>query len=322
MDIFIKIRKLYRDWNYRIKLNNYYQGDKSTPVLAKLINLLFTNLVIFILSYLWFVQRTKKPLIALILSLVITSLLGAAIYIRKRKWMLKRKNIKRKAVAMDFLLDRLKQLNSEEFKWQMMRLLLKLPGIGNIKSRTGYLESTLQGRKIAIGYHNANFDEELSPQLLASFLHTIRMEGYKEVIFVTSGSYNEQCKTLAEKKSTVKVHLFDKTDLLNIMEKSNMFPEDQVIDSLIYKEISKQQRSYMIFKKEILTPKRIRTYLGYFVFFMVLSGIFRTFAVYYMFISAIFLALALVAYFWGGKNTLQPDDTSVVSEELTQSVRN
>ena len=77
---------------------------------------------------------------------------------------------------------------------------------------------------------------------LASFLTQVKAEGFTEAIFLASGTYSEPCKVLAEKKKTMVTHLLDLDDILDIMEKSGMFPPERVIDTLIDEEILRRKQ--------------------------------------------------------------------------------
>ena len=55
-------------WLGSIRRYRYYRGSS---LLAPIINLIFAELLLFVIGYLWFVQRTKIPLLSLILTLII-----------------------------------------------------------------------------------------------------------------------------------------------------------------------------------------------------------------------------------------------------------
>jgi hypothetical protein len=136
-------------------------------------------------------------------------------------------------------------------------------------------------------------------------------------MFVATGQYSDSCRALAEKKSTTKVHLLNMDDLLDIMEKSDMFPDEKTVDALIDKEIDSKKRKLHCLRKEILTPKRIRTYLGYSILFFVLSRIFQYMRTYYAAVSIVFLLLAALSWIWGLRNPAEPADNQQLIDALT-----
>jgi ABC-type multidrug transport system fused ATPase/permease subunit len=307
----------FQKWSFSMKRRSYYRQNKGISLFGRILNLFFAELLLFAAGYVWFVQRTKVPTLALILNSAVNGLLITAYILWDRKSYQKKKTTVKKKAAREFLTSRIRQLDPEEFKWQIMRLLLKLEQIGDIKNRAGFLETTFNGKRMAVGYYNAAFGEDVSPQQLASFLNQAKKEGYPEALFASTGKYSEQCSILTEKKSTMTVHLLDMDDLLEIMEKSGMYPDDRTIDAVIDKEIRSRKRKFLIFKKEILTPKRIRTYLGYSLFFVVLSALFQTMSLYYTLVSIAFFMLALLSFIWGMRNPAEPEGSKKFVDTLT-----
>ncbi|NLC44126.1 MAG: restriction endonuclease [Clostridiales bacterium] len=292
-------------WLENLRRKNYYRG-KSLPAL--LINLIFAELLLFVIGYLWFVQRTKIPLLSLLLSLSILVLMTSAFLLRYKKSYEKKKTDARRKLAREFLADELYQLGKEEFQWQIMRLLLKLDSITDINCSGDILETVIEGKKAVISCHHAGRKEEISPGLLSAFLSQAKLSGCSYAIYVTSGVYPEACRDLSKKKSSLQVQLLDMENLLDLMEAVGMLPDDKTIDGIIDKKIFNQREKLQALKKEILTPRRIRTYLVYSLFFFVLSRLFDRMSLYYLIVAIAFLALALLTWFYNRKNPEKPDE--------------
>lgn len=304
-NILSKIKHIYKKLSYRYKLNSFYLYNGSAPsILARLLNLIFAEALIILLWYIWFLNRLNRPLTALVLTVVLTLLLNISYWLHKRKRLDKKRHAIRNKVARDHLLDKLIRQSPDEFKWQMLRLILKIPGTGNIKAKDEFLETTIKGKKIAIGYYNDQFADDVSPQILFTFLGKIKGAGYREAIYLTSGVYSDKCKEYVQKKKKPKLHLLDKHDLLDIMEKVDAIPDDDVIDALIYKKLEHSTQDYSRLRKEILAPRRTKSYLGYALFFAIGSVIINVFKLYYIIFSTLFFALALISWF---KSCAKPD---------------
>ena len=71
-----------RKWLDSIRRYRFY---RDSSLLAPVINLVFIQALILIIGYLWFVQRTKIPLLSLILTLIISGLLTLAFLLQERK---------------------------------------------------------------------------------------------------------------------------------------------------------------------------------------------------------------------------------------------
>jgi hypothetical protein len=165
-----KFKSSCQKWKRNIKRNNYYRNSKIS-FLGRTMNLLLAELILFIIGYLWFIQKTKIPMLSLFLSLTINALMTIAYVLRSRKFFLKKRTETRRQVARDFLAEHIKQLEPDEFKWQITRVLLKLNGIENIEDKGNFLVTDFQGKRVAIGYYNDKFGEEVSPRELADFLN-------------------------------------------------------------------------------------------------------------------------------------------------------
>jgi hypothetical protein len=294
-----------RKWLDSIRRYRFY---RDSSLLAPVINLVFIQALILIIGYLWFVQRTKIPLLSLILTLIISGLLTLAFLLQERKSFLKKKAQTRRNIGRDYLSNKIRQLNQDEFKWQIAQLLLKIEGIGDIQEGEHFLETTLHGRKTAIGIYHTDYEDEVPISKLADFLNKAGQEGYFQALFIASGSFTDSCKALVDKKSTLKVQLLDMEDLLNRMEHTGMFPDEKTIDSLVDKEIQRRKQKLQVLKKEILMPRRIRTYLAYSLLFFVLSRLFNNLYVYYVFISVIFLLLSAFTWFLNLRNKTHPQE--------------
>ncbi|NLB41365.1 MAG: restriction endonuclease, partial [Clostridiales bacterium] len=206
----------------------------------------------------------------------------------------------------------------EEFQWQIMRLLLKLDGITDINCSGDILETAIEGKKAVIACHHAGLKEEISPRQLSAFLNQAKLSGFSYAIYVTSGVYPEACRDLANKKGALQVQLMDTEDLLDLMEGVGMLPDDKIIDGIIDKKIFNRREKLQAVKKEILTPNRIRTYLGYSLFFFVLSRIFDRMSLYYLLVAVAFLALALLIWFYNRKNPEKVDEQEPLLKKPVQ----
>ncbi len=303
-----------RKWLNSIR---HYRFYRDSSLLAPIINLLFIQILLFIIGYLWFVQRTKIPLLSLILTLSIMGLITLGLLLQERKSFLRKKAQTRRNIGRDYLGNKIKQLNEDEFKWQIARLLLKIDGISDIQEREHFLETTLHGRKTAIGIYNTDYEDEVPSSKLAEFLNRISIEGYFQALFIASGNFSDSCKALVDKKSTLKVQLLGLEDILDLMEHAGMFPDGKTIDTLIEKEIHRRNQKLKVLKKEFLMPRRIRTYLAYSLLFFVLSRLFNNLSTYYVVISVIFLLLSAFTWFLSLKNQAQPQKSDLLLDPPT-----
>lgn len=305
-----------QNWLETMRRNGYYRGK---PLSALMMNLIFAELFLFIIGYLWFVQRTRTPLLSLFLTIVILGLLTAAAILQYRKSYAKKKTEARRKAGREFLTGELRQLNSKEFQWQIMRLLLQLDEFTDIQSSESFLKTEIKGKKALIACYHSDCGEEISKQRLTGFLNQAQLAGYSYAIYVTSGTYSESCRDLAGKNSFLKVQLMDMEDLLDQMERAGMFPDEEAIDGLIDKKILTQRKKLQEVKKEILTPKRIRTYLAYSLLFFILSRLFSQISLYYILAAVIFFVLALFIWFYRWKHPEKSKEDPLPKKSASKS---
>ncbi|WZL78476.1 restriction endonuclease [Eubacteriales bacterium mix99] len=312
----LSLKERISEWKIRRKRIRYYRQGKSVSLPIWILNLLLTEFLLFMAGYLWFLHRTRIPILSLALALTINALVTVAFALRKRKSFQKEKADGRRQVAKKRLMENIRQLDRTQFKWQITQMLLKCRGIGSLKDQGDHLEATFHGRKTAIGCYHADLGEEMPPQALNNFLNQAKAEGAAEAVFISSGTYSESCRTISEKKSRIPVHLLDLDSLLQIMEECGMFPEESIIDSWIDEEISHQKRKPDRLRKELRSSKRIRTNLGYSLLFLLLSRWLKSQSAYYTVVSAVFLFLALGPWLWNKKDGSEPTKEQKFMEDL------
>jgi hypothetical protein len=311
MKVFLnKIDNRIKSYNYNRKVEDFYIGrkNKQSSTISRVIDFLFIRVVILGGAFVWFAWRTGNLVLSIVLSLIVTILLSISLHLWKRRKLLSSRALKRRQIQREYLTERLAGLDSEEFKWQLMKILLKLPGIGVIKCRQHYLEIRLYGRKIAIGYHHGDPEEPVSPKQLSLWIRGVRVEDFHRVYFITSGEFKEGCRALAAGSRSLRLKLIDREGLIDLMEKTNLVPDEDTIDRLISKKINVPSNNRAAVKKEILTKKRIRTYLAYTLLFVVIASAVKVYSVYYYLLSALFLILAVITYIWNLKNSRADED--------------
>jgi len=301
-------------WLDSVRRYRYY---RNYPLLASIINFIVIQILVLIAGYLWFVQRTKIPLLSLILTLIIMSLLTLALLLQERKTFQIKKAETRRRVGRNFLKKRIKQYNEDEFKWQVTQLLLKIKEISDLQEREYFFEINLRGRQTAVGIYHSDCQDEVPSSILGDFLNQAALEGYTQALFITSGTYPDSCYILADKKNSMKIQLLNLDDLLDQMEHADMFPDDSTIDALIDKEIQNRKNKLQLLKKYVLTPRHISTYLAYALLFFALSGLLKNISLYYTVISVFFLALSILTWLLNKKNQAVPTKGNLLPDPPT-----
>lgn len=239
-------------------------------------------------------------------------------WLHKRKLLVQKRREKRDQAAREYVYNRLIRLGPEEFKWEILKLVLRLPGAGSIKARPGFWETRLNGRKTAIGYYNDRFDDKVSSRMLASFIQKAKGAGCSDAIFLTSGEYSEGCRKYADSVKNLKLWLLGREDLLDMMEQAGMFPDDSAIDIQIDRMMKAGRRDYSRLRKEILAPKRAMSYLRYALFFMLAATVVGAYRTYYLVFAAVFALMALFTRLYGLKEARDASSSPEALSELTE----
>ncbi len=278
-------------------MNNAAKDSSNRSLLSRGVDTLFTVGLLFIASYLWFVYRTKIPSLSILLSLLTTCLVGLCVVLWKRRQALAGLNLRQRQALTEYLSESLEQQSPEEFKWQLMKLLLKSADTGNIKSRTGYLETTILGKKTAVGYHHGVAGDAISARQLALFIREIRSIGFDNAYYITTGKFMEGCDRLIDRSPSFHIELIDGDSLIRWMASAGITPGEEILNQRMQTRIQPKKRRAFTFRREVLKPKRIRTYLAYALFFWVIATVIPGFTVYYTMLAGLFFTLAVFTFF-------------------------
>ena len=138
---------------------------------------------------------------ALFLTLTILSLVTAALVLRHYQSYQKKKAEARRRAGREFLASELRKLNSDEFKLQIMNLLMQLSSIADVKT-SEFLEAFIKAKEPPLAAAVLNLKKK-SRKLNQRFYQLARMEGYSQAVFITSGKYSDKCRNWS-KSNTAK----------------------------------------------------------------------------------------------------------------------
>lgn len=285
--------KTYSD---KIRTFSYYMGsyDAPRPILGILADFILILIGIFSTLYLWLVYRTRAPLLSLIVSLCVTSLLGFALYLRKRRHYKKNRKKLRRLVAREYTEKRLSLLSRQEFEWQLIRALSDIKEIKDIEQRQGYIKAQYNGLPIAIGYHHAPPKGYVTYEKVWSFYNSLRSRGYKNLFYISSGYFEEVCNNLIDENLETPLTLLDIDILLDLMEQADMYPKGEMLDHLVQQKIEENKRKQRAKKNHEKAPYKLKRYMVSSLLFLGASFLFRSYFPYYFVLSILFFILGLI----------------------------
>jgi hypothetical protein len=288
---------MLKTYTNKVRTFSFYMGniDKPRPVLGILIDFLVLLIGIFSLLYLWLVYRTKTPLLALMVSLLVTALLGYALYLKKRSSYKNNRNRIRRLIAREYMANKLSLLSRQEFEWQIIRALSSLKELANLEQAKGYLKALYNGAPVAIGYSQTPPKGHDTYEKVWSFYNSFRSRGYSGLIYISSGYFEEACNGIQDMDLDVPITLFDIDDLLDLMEQANMGPNEELLDDLVQQKIRQYRKKLNRDKEKIPAHNRFKKYAASSLLFLGASFLFRSYFPYYFVLAILFMVLGLIS---------------------------
>lgn len=285
--------KTYSD---KMRAFSYYMGNKDAPrpIIGILMDFSLMLIAVFILLYIWLVYRTKSPFLSLSMSLVITSLFGFALYLKKRTTYKIKRNQLRKHIGREYMASSLSVLSRQEFEWQIIRILSDVKNLTNIEQRQGYLRAQYNGAPIAIGYHHAPPKGYESYERVWTFYSSLRSRGYSSLFYISSGYFEDACQNIPTEELEIPISLLDIDNLLDLMEEAGMAPNEELLDYLFEEKIKKNRKKHKREKDKIAGPHRYRRFMISSLLFLGASFLFRSYFLFYFVLSILFFVLGII----------------------------
>ena len=297
---------------HKFQLFKYYMNidaEHHSSFIRIISDILFINIAIWVLVYLWIVYRTKSPLLSALISLAAVGLLDVMIYIRKHKIYVKNREKRRKESVVNHLSHRIRLLNVEEFQLQLIKILLNCKGFSNIKEGKGLLTAEYYDRPVAIGFHHPPPGEKTPFLKIWEFVHLAKNLGFEQGFFFTSSSFDENCDEEKIKPLGFSICLMDFSYIMDRMEEAGMFPDEDTIDQLIEGEIQREKNNKQKLKKQILNQYKSRQYLKASILFLAGGILFRSSRLYYLIVALFFASLTLIIKLLSLKSSYSSDDS-------------
>lgn len=291
MAFFKKIMFKIREWNYYLQEDN-----KPVSILSWITDIVVASILIFIISYLWFVYKTKTPLLSIFLALTIAVVISVVFYNSKKKHLNKKRQEKQNKISREHAKNDLFKLNSEQFKHHLINLLQMTDKFSHIKDNNGFVKAMYENSQILIGFHHMPYNEPIPTHKLYEFMEIMQRWGYSTGFFFTNSSFSNACHNMIENNLHIMVHLIDIEQLLNIMEEVGILKDKKTVHKHIKQEIEKVKPTWEEAKKNVLTTATTRTYIVYGILFLLISFLSGTFFIYYLIIALFFFVLGLLVY--------------------------
>lgn|GEM_PF-5365938 len=312
-------KKIIQRLLYGLRIYHFYQEQKhpQTTFAVILDHILLASLI-FSAIYLWIVQKTKRPFSALLLAVLLAVLIYLCIVLWKRKRFLSLRNIQRRQISREYLKNQLYQMDAEEFKWQLMKILLNIKGFHEIKDHGCFIEASFYRDRIAIGFSHSPYKEYTLPHELHAFMKIIANMNFQKALYISLAPFKESCRQMADQKHGISVELVDDSMLIDMFEKAGCMPDDKAIDKYINMEMQKRLDSGKEVQNKIFTPQKIKTYLLFSVIFFTASFFIKGLGLYYFLISIALLIISILTYLVNPKKENEQSLTEMIISESSE----
>jgi len=291
MDFLKRLYAKIGEWNYYLE-----EEGKPTSIISWLVDGIMLATAALVISYLWFVYKTKIPWLSVIFALVVAVIISIGHFKLRAKQLERKRQAKLNSAAATYRKKELLNLTPEQFKWRLAKALLHSGKFEDIKIGKRFLKATYKGRQALIGFYHAPYSQKVPPFEVYKFLKVLKHCGYTTGFYFTSSSFSDTCRAILQDHDDVELHLIDGDGLLKIMEKSGVFNDQDAINLYVKSEIEKSRLRRKQARKNLLTPAKARTYILYGLLFLVSSFIFHTYFIYYLILSVSFVLLGILVY--------------------------
>ncbi|HHU63705.1 MAG TPA: restriction endonuclease [Clostridiales bacterium] len=295
-----------------IKYYLYNNSDTRTP-LGRIIDTLAGSILFIVIFYMLFFNITNNSTWSLVLTVILLALfllLLKKIRLHKYNKIRSRKN---KELAYEYVHKKMMELNHREFVSYIEDALAKIyphlcldGGDGKQPAQDGIYR--LGQAKVLIRYKQDKSEKQVGIDEITSFCNAMKELSISKGCIITTSSFDKSCVDFIKSITNLKICLMEKEQLLKLIERAGLLPDEKFIENLIIKQIKEEEKKWLALKREVLMPKKVKLYAFTGISFIVLSRIIQ-YTVLYIIPGIICLALAVIIYYSGIKAKTKKEKT-------------
>ncbi len=302
------------------KLMKYYlhnNRDRRTPV-GKIIDALAGSILFIFIFYMLFINMLNNSTWSLILTALLFLLLLFLLRKRRIYKYNKIKIIKNRELSYKYAYQRIMELNHREFMLYIQNILVRVypdlnlerqdnkQGPKDVIYRSGQKEVLLRCRQ-------DKPEKKVGIDDIRDFCNTMKGMGISRGCFITTSVFDETSIDFTKSITNLKISLIDKDQILQLIERAGLLPDEQIIENLVIKEIKEEERKWHVLKREVLMPKKVKLYAITGIRLLLLSKLIPYTALYII-PGIICLGLAAIIYFSGLKTKVK--DKEALFDEM------
>ncbi|MDR5658016.1 restriction endonuclease [Serpentinicella sp. ANB-PHB4] len=283
------------------RFNAYYmqskedQRNQTAKVFDYVLVRFMVFLVIFTFTYVEFNNVYTSGLTALVILTVIHFILIK----HREKKLSKNKILKRKSLAGQKVYKELTNKTQEEAQDYIYNLLSTLHfkniKFESVQNKVIELNAALNGERVNILFYlyKADVDVELK-EVREFFQNSVKNEVNKGVVITTSDFTQDTYNFLEQLHGKFKLILINKDMLLRVIDKCNLFPDEDEIDEIIENKISKKERKWSQYKNVMFSGQKVKGYFLLSIYLLILSR-HIPYSTYYKTVALTTLLLGLIS---------------------------
>lgn len=281
--------------NYYLKTEN---DDKS--IFAKTFDYSIRGLIVFFILFLLLYLKTNRLYLSIIITSVVIAVFHSMAVMKENHKFQQMKEYKRRYVAGQRVYNEIMNKTAGELKDYIKEIFIPM-GFSRFEfiestQRHILLKSLYRDNKIMILFNIYKNDLDVELKEVKEFIYTMIDNEVRRGILVTTSDFTEDSYGFADKLSkNYTLLLVNKKQLLGIIEKSGLFPDEKEIDEIIESEISKKRNGLNEYKKTVLSKNKIKRYIILSLYLM-LTAWYTPYTIYYMIVAGFILALAFFTF--------------------------
>jgi Ca2+/Na+ antiporter len=299
------------EWNYCLDENNRHQS-----VIGWLLDAVLLFMTVFTISYLWFVYKTKIPVISVLLAASLSALSGY-VYFRQRQRQLKKKyQEKWKKAAYEYRIKNLFKLNHKQFKWTLAKALLRI-GIEDIKVENKHITAAYKNEKVMIGFYHVPYTSFVPAHEVFKLSRLMLRYGYKNGYFFTTSDFDDACRQAAQDTPGVTIRLINGNILVDIMDTAGIFDDKQAVDKYLTDKIKDYKlQGKQSLKQLLIKQKNAKTYIIYGFLYLGTAFVFPSYFIYFFLIALFFILLGILVYIASPSENHDPKEYDIKNHIL------
>lgn len=304
-----------------LRFRNYYLSvkDDNRNTFAKVFDYSVWRIFIFFIIFLALYLKTSKLYVSTVIaSIAIVLLHSIAIKGRNRRFQ-HMKEQKRRYVASQRVYNEIMNKTVDEMKEYIKEIFgsMGFSEFNFIESAQRYilLKSLYKEEEIMILFNIYRNDFDVELKEVKEFSYTITDNKVKKGILVTTSNFtNDSYDFAKESNENCAMLLVNKEQLLKIIEKNGLFPNDEEIDEIIESKISRKRNRWDKYKRTALSKNKTKGYV-ILSLYLILTAWYTPYIIYYMVVASIILALAFITFIFNTKYRAEGEEEQAVDFE-------